>query len=320
MNQTAGSRRALGFLTLLPLYLVIAAAVGFVDHRVRVYGDKAYTEVVPATVDGTAPAPGRYRILAPYAYVHLKTAFHMQPDNAWIVFRWLCLVAAMAAGHLLYRTWFSEGVALGANALVAALLPLTFTNSVGVPDHFIELFLFTLGCACIVRGSVGAFLVVLFLAALNRETSFLLVMVLAVSAPLSRKRLIWIGVAAALWAGVYVGLRWWLGFAAYDPMEIGNNIGRLFTWPGFAWQRDLYYRAFGWFFVALLAAPAVIIARTWSAQPRFVRGAVGIVTPVFVAIGVTFSSVMEPRIFTPLIPLVVTGILFALFTPERVSR
>jgi len=317
MTETAGSRRALGLLTLLPLYLVIAAAIGFVDHRVRPFGADAYTKVIPEFVEGTAPPPGKYRILAPFAYLHLRDAFGMQPENAWILFRWLGLVASLLAGHLLYRTWFSEGAAVLGNVLTAVLLPLTFTNGYGIPDHFTELFLFTLGCACIARSWMPGFLVVLLFAGLNRETSFLLVMLLAVAGPLTRQRLIWIGAAAAIWAAVYVGLRWWLGFSPYNPVELTNNIGRMFSWPVEAWQRDLFYRAFGWFFVALIGAPLVIIVRTWASQPRFVRGAVAVVVPVFVAIGVTFSSVMEPRIFTPLIPLLVTGVLFALFTPER---
>ena len=36
----------------------------------------------------------------------------------------------------------------------------------------------------------------------------------------------------------------------------------------------------------------------------------------FVAIGLVFSSVIEPRIFTPLIPLLSAGALFTLFDPE----
>src|SRR5262245_15434222 len=127
MSEPNG-RRQLGLLTLLPLYLAIATAVGFVDYRVRPYGDKAYTETIPAFIEGTAQAPGKYRILSPFAYLHLRQAFHMQPENAWIVFRFLSLFAVLLAGHLFFRSWFSEGVALLGNVLIAVMLPLTFTN------------------------------------------------------------------------------------------------------------------------------------------------------------------------------------------------
>ena len=305
-----------GFLVVLPLYIAMAMALGFVDHRVRPHAETAYAEYMPQVLNGQAGAPARYRVLAPTLYDWLMKATGSQPENGWIVFRFLCLVAVFVCGHLLYRTWFSTGGAVAGNAIVAALLPLTFTVSWGHPDHFVELALFALGCACAVRRWFVPFLAVLVLATLNRETAFLLVVIFAgvegMSAPALRR----IGVAALTWAVVYAGLRWRLGFSPYDPWQYASNIYFLFTWPGFAWQRDLYYRAYAWLFVVLLGAPLVIIARTWAAQPRFVRAGVGLALPLFLVIGFTFSSIMEPRIFTPLLPVLATGMLFGLFVPD----
>jgi hypothetical protein len=305
-----------GFLVVLPLYLAMAMALGFVDQRTRPHAEKAYAEYMPEVLSGQAGPPARYRVLAPTLYGWLMKASGSQPENGWIVFRFLCLVAVFACGHLLYRTWFSTGGAVAGNAIVAALLPLTFTVSWGHPDHFVELALFALGCACAVRRWFVPFLAVLVLATLNRETAFLLVVIYAgvegFSAPALRR----IGVAALTWAAVYAGLRWRLGFVPYDAWQANNNLTFLFQWPITAWQRDLYYRAYAWFFVALLGAPIVVIARTWPAQPRFVRAGVGLAVPLFLAIGFTFSSVMEPRIFTPLLPILATGMLFGLFAPD----
>ncbi len=306
--------RRLGFLGVLPLYLAFATAIGFVDYKVRPYPAYPYTEYVPAVVHGTADPPARYRVLAPLAYDGLVRATHLSAEDGWLVFRWLCLVAAFAAGHLYFRTWFSTGGALVGNALVATLLPLTFTNSYAHPDHLVELCLFTLGCACVARGWMAAFLGVLVLATLNRETAFLLVVVLVCAGPLDRRRLGWAAAGTVLWAATYAGLRWRLGYVPYNPLQVSENLGRLFWWPA---GRDLYYRLYSWFFLIMLAPALLVIARSWPLQPRFTRGAVAIALPFFLLIGLTFSSVIEPRIFTILLPLVVPGVLFAALPGER---
>ena len=305
-----------GFLVVLPLYAAMAMALGFVDHHSRAHVEKAYVEYMPEVLSGQAGPPARYRVLAPMLYDWLMKATGSQPENGWLVFRFLCLLAVFACGHLLYRTWFSTGGAVAGNAIVAALLPLTFTVSWGHPDHFVELALFALGCACAVRRWFVPFLVVLVLATLNRETGFLLVVMFAGVEGLSAQGLRRTGIAALTWAAVYAGLRWRLGFMPYDAWNFRNNLTQLFEWPVTSWQRDLYYRAYGWFFVAIFTGPLLIIVRTWAVQPRFVRVGVGLAVPLFLAIGILFSSLMEPRIFTPLLPLLATGMLFALFEPE----
>jgi hypothetical protein len=310
------SARRLSFLTVLPLYVALATAMGFVDHKVRRESDTSYAKYVPSVLTQQEAAPAKYRVLAPVVYDRMLRMTGGQPENVWLTFRWLCLFASFLAGHLLFRAWFSTGGALAGNAIVAALLPLTFTNSWGHPDHLMELFLFALGCACIARRWLGAFLVVLAVATLNRETAFLLVVVFAGAESLTAARWRWIAAASAVWAAVYLGLRWRLGFSGYNPLELGNNIWRLFEWPSVAHDRDLYYRLYGWFFLVLLAAPAAAVWRSWRAQPRFTRGALALATPLFVGIGVTFSSVIEPRIFTPLLPLLAAGLLFAMLPPE----
>ena len=319
MGAGPDAARKVSVLTVLPLYLAMAIAVGFVDHHVRAYPADAYTKHVPEVMTGQAPPPGRYRVLAPAVYDWMTRVTGSQPENSWLVFRFLCLVAAFSAGHVLYRTWLPASGAVAGNAIVATLLPLTFTNSVPQPDHLMELVLFTLGCACIARGWRTSFLIVLALAALNRETAFLLVIVFAGVERLSARGVRWIAAAVLTWAVVYVGLRWRLGFVAYDAWEFGNTWKRMFRWPVEAYQRDLYYRIYGWFFIVLIAGPLVAIARTWSAQPHFVRAAVGLALPIFVVIGVTFSSVMEPRIFTPLLPILAAGVMVGL-TPDRLAR
>ena len=53
-----------------------------------------------------------------------------------------------------------------------------------------------------------------------------------------------------------------------------------------------------------------------ASLPLFARRAL-LVVPCFVAVAFTFSSIIESRIFTPLYPLVLPALMFALFAPER---
>ena len=314
--ETQSAGRTLGLLSVLPLYIALATAIGFVDHHARVFRDEAYPKST-AIVQGTGEPPARYRILGPWIYDRLTKATGLRAEDSWIAFRWFSLLGIFLAGHWYLRTWFTTGGAVMGNALIAALLPLTFTNSYGEPDHLIELLLFLLGCACIVRNRLFLFLAVMLAAGLNRETSFLLVVLYLCAGAVSRTRLMWAVAVSAVWAAVYVGLRWRLGYVPYHPLNFEQNLGWLFSWPATAVANNLYKRLYAWFFLVLLAPPIIVIARTWSVQPLFIRRCVAIAVPLFVAIGVTFSSVMEPRIFTPLLAILVPGVLFAAWPSAR---
>jgi hypothetical protein len=317
-----------GLLGVLPLYLAIATAVGFVDFRVRpgIHFETAFTTYVPAVLSGTEAPPGRYRVLGPYAYAVVARAMGVDPvrpdtpeavaraRDAWFVFRWLCLLATLLAGHALFRTWFDTGPAVAGNTLGMVLLWLTFSGGWGHPDHLMELFLFTLGCACVARGWDVAFVGVLALSALNRETSAFLIPLFLLARGLDRRQVLWTAGATATWLGVTLLLRWLLGWVPYNPLNVAQNIENMTTWA----ERDLYYRLFGWFFLIMVVPVLAVIGLSWSRQPRYVRVAAGIVTPLVLVTGFLFSSVWESRIFTPVIPLLVPGLLFALFpAPSR---
>jgi len=306
-------RRAASLLRLLPLYLALATAIGFVDYHIRPHPDLGFTKYIPEVLAGTAEAPGRYRVLAPAAYQLLADLTGATPLIAWLVFRWLCLLAALLAGHLYLRTWFDDGAAAAGNACVFALLPLTFTNGWPNPDQFTELALFTFACACIARGWHAAFLVSLVLNAFNRETSIFLVMLFVLAAPLSRSRLIVGAAAAAIWLVIWAGLRWSLGFESYDMWQLSRNVERLIPLPA---NFPPYYRIYGWFFLILLVPSFILAAWRWRAQPRVARVAAAIVAPAYVIVAIMFSSVIESRIFTAVLPLLLPSIAFALFAPS----
>jgi hypothetical protein len=302
-----GTARA--WLWLVPFYVALATAAGFSDYHTRLNPDLGFTKYIPDVVSGTAEPPGRYRVLAPILFDRFERASGWSRVTDWLVFRWICLILALLAGHVYLRTWFGDGEAALGNALIMALLPLTFTNSWPNPDQFTELALFTFACACIARGWWWAFLAALAFNALNRETSLFLVLLFAVAGPMHRERLSRAAAAGVLWAAITVGLRWRLGFVPYDPWHLTANVASLVPMgPGFPG----YKRIFGWFFLVLLVPCFLVAIRQWSRQPRAARVAAGVVAPLLVLTGTLFSSTIESRIFTPVLPLLAPSMLFAL--------
>lgn len=295
------------------LYLAMAIATGFVDLRVRSYPDHGYTKYVPGVIDGTYGAPGIYRVLVPYSFDWIVRATGAAPATVWHISRLLLLFTSYLAFHWYLRTWTTAEAAIMGTAIVAALLPMTFTNSWAHPDHFAELLLFTLGCAAIARERDGLFAVVLFFAALNRETAVFLVALYLVARPLSPLHLARTAGFGALWAAVFVGIRAWRGFEHYEYWQLTRNLEFLRLLPP---PRDPYYRAYAWFGVAAFGPLLWIASKVGSAQPRFVRRALWVV-PLIAVVAVTISSIIESRIFTPLFPLVVPAVVCSLSEPAH---
>jgi hypothetical protein len=293
----------------LPLYVAIAVASGFMDLRARAYPDRVVTHYVPEVVSGRAEAPGRYRILAPWV-VHVTAVITgWKPMTAWIATRLVWLLAAYLVLHAYLRTWFGLPATIAGTLLVAATLPLTFTNSWANPDHIPELALFTWGCLAIAKRDDGLFALVLPLATLNRETAAFLLLLYAVAEPLSRGRLIRLVGFGVLWAALYIGLRLLYGFQHYEYWQVWRNLEFLKLLPP---NYDPYYRAYAWFGVLLFGPLVWLGLHADRTAPLFVRRALWVV-PAVVIVAFTISSIIESRIFTPLYPLTLPAALFGLF-------
>lgn len=302
----------------LLIYISLAVAVGFTDHRVRRFADFVVTNYVPAVVDGTAEAPGRYRVLAPFAIDALQAVTGAPDLIVFLVLRLLLIFGALVAMHVYLRRWYASETSVAGTALVAALLPLTFTNSWAHPDAMVELLLFTAGCWAIVAGRDWWFAVLVVLAALNRETSAFLLVLWAWQRLASDRSRAMIGRVSALgvaWFAMYAGLRWMRGLAHYEYWMLPTNIAALVPLPA---NFDPYVRVSGYMWLVLsipLLTFAVAGARRtgWSSY----RGRAFGVACFLLAVGFTISSVIESRIFTPLFPLLLPGALAGLgFAPE----
>jgi hypothetical protein len=289
----------------LLLYITFAIATGFADLRMRAHTDHVVKSYIPGVVAGTEDAPGKYRVFAPLMIDGLARLTGASLESAWYVTRLAWIVAAYCVFHVYLRTWFPSQTALTGVSMVAASLPLTFTNSWPHPDSMPELALFTLGAMAIARGADLLFAVALAMAALNRETSVFLVLLYVVSEPLSRRRLVGGMVFGAEWFAIYAGLRLLRGLQHYDYWQAARNLAELGLLPS---NYDPYYRAYA-YFVVILFGPMLYVAVKRSEAPQFVRRAL-LVVPCFIAIAFIFSSIIETRIFTPLYALVLPATLF----------
>ncbi len=283
------------------LYATAAISLGFVDLRTRSYPNYPFEKFMPEVVSGVAPPPARYRVLVPFALTLLARQTGWSMKSIWYATRLLGFWIALVVFHVYLRTWFDVPAAILGTFVVAATLPLTFTNSWGHPDDVAELVLFTAACLAAARDWTVGFGVLLTLAALNRETSVFLVLLYAMCAPLTRQRVIDTGAFAALWAVVYAGLRVERGLQTYDPFQIRENWAFLKLLPP---AYDPYYRRYAYFGLAIFGPIVAIAASAWGAAPRFMKASL-VLVPLVIAVCFTFSSIIETRIFTPLFPLAV---------------
>ncbi len=128
---------------------------------------------------------------------------------------------------------------------------------------------------------------------------------------------LYFAIATALgvvWAAIFIGLRWRLGYQTYDIWQLAHNIGWLTPLPA---NYPPYYRIYGWFFALLIAPLACLAAIGWRTHPRFARIAAGVVAPALFATCWLISSVIETRIFTPMLPLLLPAALHGALRPAR---
>jgi len=298
------------------LLISVVLASSYTDFRIRLYPEYAYTTYIPKVVDGTYGAPATYRVLVPFSNTWLAAISGWSPATVWHLTRILWFFAAFLVVYLYLARWFRPEAALAGVLGVAATLPLTYTNSWAHADSIPELALFTLGCLAAVERRHVLFGLVLVVAALNRETAAFLVLAYALLHGGDRRAWGAILGFGVLFAVIFVGLRAWRGVEHYDYWQLGRNLAFLKPLPP---AYDLYKRFFGWFAVLLLAPALLVLAAGRRRVPPDARRLLLAAVP-FAVVGLMFSSIIESRIFLPLYPLLLPGLMFALDVPKRVTE
>lgn len=302
----------------LVVYVVLTVVIGFLDYRVRGHVDHVAKVYIPQVLDGTYGAPAIYRVLAPWLIERTSALTGLSLMGAFLVTRLLVVFAALLVFDRYLRTWFTPLASMAGTVAMVALLPLTLTNSYPHPDSLPELLLFTLGCLLIARGRHAWLVALVVVSTVNRETTAFLVL-LWVSLnwrPRPDARTLGWGLAlGGAWTAVYASLRVWRGVQHYQYWMVNENLGVLGLLPS---NFDPYTRASAYFWI-LLAVPLLWLA--WHARrrpdlPTFLRRAPEVAC-VNLVIGFLFAAVIESRVFTPLLPLLVPTALAALVAPAQ---
>jgi hypothetical protein len=282
----------------------------------RAYGARPYAEFIPAVVSGAADAPERYRVLLPFTIAGFSHATGISLATAWHLLRFISFVAAYMLMFAYLRHWFSETKALFGTALVAATVPLTFTNSWAHPDHIAELALFTAGCAAVAANRFWTLAAILAVATVNRETAIFLVPLYLVTAPSIRERVAGAVLLTAEWAVIFFSLRLWRGFVHYDYFQLQRNLQFFKLLPS---AYDPYYRIYAYFALLLFGGLLLIALAGTGPRPLYVSRAL-LVVPMFCLVAISISSIIETRIFTPLYPLIMPAVMFGCSAVDKDGR
>jgi hypothetical protein len=300
------------------LYLCVALSIGFVDHRVRreQYRTHVVTEYIPSVLAGTSGSPAKYRILVPFMLDAVTRRTAADPYMVFLASELLFIAAALMVTHVYLRQWFTEAGSVGGTMALAALLPLTFPNTWAHPDSFPDLLLFTAGCLAVAARRDLLLAAILLVGMFNRETMAFLALLWGFQRwPEWRRRetIVHGLLIATICCGVYLALRWARGFEPYEMWMVQKNLTYLRVLPaGF----DPYTRIAGFFWIVLLAAPALFAfsASRRPGAPDFLRSA-WMTALVFVVIACLFAAIIETRVFLPVLPLLLPGAVAAFTDP-----
>jgi hypothetical protein len=296
----------------LALYVCVAISIGFMDHRSRRFPEHPVVKYIPGVLDGSYGAPAIYRPLSPLAVDGFTRLTGWPPLTAFLVFRLLVIFASLAAFHWYLRFWYSGTASLGGTLGMAALLPLTFTNSWAHPDSFPELVIMAIGCRLVAARCDGWLALVLVIGMLNRETASFLAVLWTIDrlrTARSAHNAAWAGTYAVLCLGVYFGLRLVRGYEGYQMFMLWQNLALLKPLPaGF----DPYVRIVGYFWIALLAVPGAlaIAAVRRPGTPRFFVSGV-ITSALMLVVAFAIAAIGESRVLLPILPMLAPAVVWA---------
>jgi len=253
-------------------------------------------EITNSILDGTAASPYRYRVLSAWLVVPFTSA---GVPIAYSIAHALALPAMFVMLYAWLRAWMDEKTALIGVLLAAAFMPLMI-QVWGIALYApVEVILLCAGLLSLYRARRGweaVYSAIIVLATLNRETAVLLPLAfMALHAP--RGRSSWYRRRAALflamWGGVFVGLRLWLG-AAPDTLTVAET-----------WQMNT---GGGWYsIVAMLKnaffVPVWILAAVHARLAPAPLQRLALVGLPYLALCLVFGLWHEVRLLLPLLVL-----------------
>lgn len=272
----------------------------FVDSRFAEAQQSLHTQVI----QGKAPAPIQYRIMVYYtaeALLRLGLPFNV----SYQIIRFVFIFLTGYFFYLFLTTWFTSEISLAGILYFFAILPITYLRYYMQPMDIPNLFFFLLGYLLILKRKDWLLIPLMFVSMLNRETPILLVPVylffrwdeLKLTQLLLRTSLL-----AATGLGTYIGLRKIFALKEY--------------------YSDLFYLFYNltnnrtYFFMLCIFGPFIFLAfKKWSIKPKFLKRA-ALMLPFFLVIHFTMTIMVEPRLWLPIVPIIVALGLYSV-VPEN---
>ncbi|MEM6261756.1 MAG: hypothetical protein AAGI38_04565 [Bacteroidota bacterium] len=236
----------------------------------------------------------------------------------WIQHFLIFLVALMLYQKMgISHPWLSF---IGVMLLAHSMARSNFGSDLSFNTYF-DLLFYLLGAWCILSEKYVGFMVVVFLAALNRESSGFLPLMLAIMAiqgkPLNiiqPKKVKVAALSMGIFVGVFIGIRLWLGYQAPNPVYDNESFMDYLLWN--LTNPITYPQLLTTFGVMPLIA--LVGYRAW---PSFLTRWFWLVIPAWVVIHFGFSIARETRLFlVPMGLIFIPGVLFLVQLEVRQKR
>jgi len=294
--------------------LVLASAVAVTTWDYTILVDQATQQTRMAvhqeTLRGTGQEPDRYRVLVPFVLnaAVVPLARVMPYEKAFSrTYALYCLVAFTFALWELWRylgLWFTEDQALVGTLFVAAVIRMALRQHYYQPASLLEPGLWALGLRQIAEGRPLAG--TLAVATLNRETSVFLALLYGVTAPFTRRTLVRTAWYLALWAGIFLALRYSIDGPPRRVWTLANIWRHNIAFENLqatAVQVTLFLGAF-WLFAIL----------GYRRAPPFVRRT-ALILPLYFFTVAVWGWWFEVRLLMPCYPILVSLALSYVYVP-----
>jgi tetratricopeptide (TPR) repeat protein len=272
----------------------------FVDRRFHDVNKTIHEQVMT----DAAPAPIQYRVMLYYTAEGMMRV-GIPFDDAYFIIRLTSTFLCALALHYFLSLYFAPLICFAGVLYFFAALPVTYIRYYMQPMDLPNLFFFLVGFVLIVKRKDFWLVPLTIIAMINRETAVLLSL-------------------------VYLFYRW-------DELPAVTVLARsaliFFSGMGTYWllrhifavkhyYADLYYLGFNlsdtrtYLYALSLFGPLLVLPfYKLSDKPKFFRRAL-LLIPFFLVIHYTMTIMVEPRLWLPLVPILLGGALWAIVPDE----
>lgn len=301
-------------LNIFLIYFFLTFVMGYLDFDRRVESFEYSTECLRKVVSGEFAPPMAHRILVPYAVYYFHRLSGIPLAYSFAFFRFIFFFLAFVLFHIYLRHWFDNKMAMIGTLSLMASLPLTLTNWYCVPTDMPELICFILAAMWIIDGKYGYLYFLIPIAAMNRETSIVFVLLYFLHDIGKEKNyifirrtavyiLLWL-VPSALLIKFFGGIREVHTFFFNAGYNI-NGLLEIFRSPN---PYNHYY-----FLFYLCGFYWILAFKDFRYKDVFLKKALIVMLPLFIYTFLRAGGINEVRIFIPFYTFVIPLGLFSLF-------